>query len=326
MPLLHRRTLLAAAALALVSTLAHADFPDRPVRLVVGFPPGAGPDIVARAIGQKLGEVLKQTVVIDNRPGAGGQIGAQAVAKSAPDGYTLLLGEVGSISIAPAAYGKLPYDPAKELVGLSEVVRSDFVLVVPATSPAKSVADFTQGARAQAAKGEKANFGTFGAGTPGHFSAEVYADIAGFKVEPVHYRTTGDAVTAIIAGDVQAAFVTTAFAAAQIKGGKMRALAVTAPQRVPQLPDVPTFTEAGLPKIDISAWFAVFVPAGTPEAVQETLNRAIVAAVQSPDVKPRLQDAGFSVFGTGRADTVRMLRSEGTRWGQIVKASGFKGD
>ena len=326
MPLLHRRTCLAAAALALVSTLAHADFPDRPVRLVVGFPPGAGPDIVARAIGQKLGEVLKQTVVIDNRPGAGGQIGAQAVAKSAPDGYTLLLGEVGSISIAPAAYGKLPYDPAKELVGLSEVVRSDFVLVVPATSPARSVADFTQGARAQAAKGEKANFGTFGAGTPGHFSAEVYADIAGFKVEPVHYRTTGDAVTAIIAGDVQAAFVTTAFAAAQIKGGKMRALAVTAPQRVPQLPDVPTFTEAGLPKIDISAWFAVFVPAGTPEAVQETLNRAIVAAVQSPDVKPRLQDAGFSVFGTGRADTVRMLRSEGTRWGQIVKASGFKGD
>ena len=326
MPFLHRRTLLAAAALALVSTLAHADFPDRPVRLVVGFPPGAGPDIVARAIGQKLGEVLKQTVVIDNRPGAGGQIGAQAVAKSAPDGYTLLLGEVGSISIAPAAYGKLPYDPAKELVGLSEVVRSDFVLVVPATSPAKSVADFTQGARAQAAKGEKANFGTFGAGTPGHFSAEVYADIAGFKVEPVHYRTTGDAVTAIIAGDVQAAFVTTAFAAAQIKGGKMRALAVTAPQRVPQLPDVPTFTEAGLPKIDISAWFAVFVPAGTPEAVQETLNRAIVAAVQSPDVKPRLQEAGFSVFGTGRADTTRMLRSEGTRWALVVKASGFKGD
>ena len=326
MPLLHRRTWLAAAALALVSTLAHADFPDRPVRLVVGFPPGAGPDIVARAIGQKLGEVLKQTVVIDNRPGAGGQIGAQAVAKSAPDGYTLLLGEVGSISIAPAAYGKLPYDPAKELVGLSEVVRSDFVLVVPATSPAKSVADFTQGARAQAAKGEKANFGTFGAGTPGHFSAEVYADIAGFKVEPVHYRTTGDAVTAIIAGDVQAAFVTTAFAAAQIKGGKMRALAVTAPQRVPQLPDVPTFTEAGLPKIDISAWFAVFVPAGTPEAVQETLNRAVVAAVQSPDVKPRLQEAGFSVFGTGRADTARMLHSEGPRWAQIVKASGFKGD
>ena len=326
MSLLHRRTLLAAAALALVSTLAHADFPDRPVGLVVGFPPGAGPDIVARAIGQKLGDVLKQSVVIDNRPGAGGQIGAQAVAKSAPDGYTLLLGEVGSISIAPAAYGKLPYDPAKELVGLSEVVRSDFVLVVPATSPAKSVADFTQGARAQAAKGEKANFGTFGAGTPGHFSAEVYADIAGFKVEPVHYRTTGDAVTAIIAGDVQAAFVTTAFAAAQIKGGKMRALAVTAPQRVPQLPDVPTFTEAGLPKIDISAWFAVFVPAGTPEAVQETLNRAVVAAVQSPEVKPRLQEAGFSVFGTGRADTVRMLRSEGTRWAQIVKASGFKGD
>ena len=325
MPSLHRRTWLA-AALALASGLAQAEFPDRPLRLVVGFPPGAGPDIVARTVGQKLGEVLKQTVVIDNRAGAGGQIGAQAVAKSAPDGYTLLLGEVGSIAIAPAAYGKLPYDPAKELAGLSEVVRSDFVLVVPATSPARSVADFTQGARAQAAKGEKVNFATFGAGTPGHFGAEMYGEAAGFKVEPVHYRATGDAVTAIIAGDVQAAFVSTAFAAAQIKGGKVRALAVTAPQRLPQLPEVSTFTEAGLPKIDVTAWFAVFAPAGTPEPVQDALARAVAAAVQAPDVKARLQEAGFSVSGTGRADTVRMLREEGPRWVRIVKASGFKAD
>ncbi len=321
-----RSWIISAAALALACGLAHAEFPDRPLRLVVGFPPGAGPDVVARTVGQKLGEVLKQSVVIDNRAGAGGQIGAQAVAKSAPDGYTLLLGEVGSIAIAPAAYGKLPYDPAKELVGLSEVVRSDFVLVVPATSAAKSVADFTQAARAQAAKGEKVNFATFGAGTPGHFGAEMYGEAAGFKVEPVHYRATGDAVTAIIAGDVQAAFVSTAFAAAQIKGGKMRALAVTAPQRVPQLPEVPTFTEAGLPKIDVTAWFAIFAPAGTPEAVQEALSRAVIAAVQAPDVKPRLQEAGFSVVGSSRADTVKMLRSEGPRWARIVKASGFKGD
>ena len=326
MPSLHRRNWLAAAVLALASGLAQAEFPDRPLRLVVGFPPGAGPDVVVRTVGQRLGEILKQSVVIDNRAGAGGQIGAQAVAKSAPDGYTLLLGEVGSIAIAPAAYGKLPYDPVRELAGLSEVVRSDFVLVVPAASPAKSVADFTQAARVQAAKGEKANFATFGAGTPGQFGAEMYGEAAGFKVEPVHYRATGDAVTAIIAGDVQAAFVSTAFAAAQIKGGKMRALATTAPQRLPQLPDVPTFTEAGLPKIDVTAWFAVFAPAGTPEPVQDTLARAVAAAVQAPDVKAKLQEAGFNVLGTGRADTVRMLREEGPRWVRVVKASGFKGD
>ena len=329
MPSIPRRRSLTAAALAallLASGLARAEFPDRPLRLVVGFPPGAGPDVVARTLGQKLGEVLKQSVVIDNRAGAGGQIGAQAVAKSPPDGYTLLLGEVGSIAIAPSAWSKLPYDPAKELAGVSEVVRSDFVLVVPATSPAKSVADFTQAARAQAAKGERVNFGTFGAGTPGHFGAEMYGEAAGFKVEPVHYRATGDAVTAIIAGDVQAAFVSTAFAAAQVKGGKMRALGVTSPQRLPQLPEVPTFTEAGLPKVDVTAWFAIFVPAGTPEPLQEALGRAVVAAVQSPEVKPKLQEAGFSVVGSSRADTVRMLRAEGPRWARIVKASGFKGD
>ena len=329
MPSIPRRSGLAATALAallLASGLARAEFPDRPLRLVVGFPPGAGPDVVARTLGQKLGEVLKQSVVIDNRAGAGGQIGAQAVAKSPPDGYTLLLGEVGSIAIAPAAWSKLPYDPAKELAGLSEVVRSDFVLVVPATSPAKTVADLTQAARAQSAKGERVNFGTFGAGTPGHFGAEMYGETAGFKVEPVHYRATGDAVTAIIAGDVQAAFVSTALAVAQVKGGKMRALGVTSPQRLPQLPDVPTFAEAGLPKVDVTAWFAIFVPAGTPEPLQDALARAVVAAVQSPEVKPKLQEAGFSVIGSSRTETVRMLRAEAPRWARIVKASGFKGD
>ena len=142
----------------------------------------------------------------------------------------------------------------------------------------------------------------------------------------MHYRATGDAVTAIIAGDVQAAFVSTALAAAQIKGGKMRALATTARERSPQLPDVPTFAEAGWPKIDVSAWFAFFVPAGTPEPVQDALARAIVASVQSPDVKAKLQEAGFTVLGMPRADTARMLRSEAQRWAQVVKASGFKGD
>ncbi len=327
MPSFQRRTWLAVAAAALVLApgLARAEFPDRPLRLVVGFPPGSGPDVVARSVGQKLGEILRQSVAVDNRAGAGGQIGAQAVAKSPPDGYTLLLGEVGSIAIAPAAWSKLPYDPARELVGVSEVVRSDFVLVVPATSPAKSVAEFTQSARAQAAKGEKVNFATFGAGTPGHFGAEMYGEAAGFKVEPVHYRATGDAVTAIISGDVQAAFVSTAFAAAQVKGGRMRALGVTSAQRLPQLPEVPTFAEAGLPKIDVSAWFAVFVPAGTPEAVQDTLGRALVAAVQSPDVKPKLQEAGFGVVGSSRADTVRMVRAEAPRWAQHRQGERLQG-
>ena len=322
---LHRRAVLALAwSLSAVPGLALAQaFPDRPLKLSVGFPPGTGPDVVARLLGQKLGELVKQQVVVENKAGAGGQIAAQSVAKSAADGTNLLLGEVGSISIAPPAFSKLPYDPAKELVGISEVVRSDFLLVVPVNSPYQSVADFLKAAKARA---DKTNMATFGAGTPGHFGAEMLAEAAGFKVEPIHYRATGDAVTAIVAGDVQGAFVSTALGAAQIKGGKMRALATTAATRSPLLPEVPTFTEAGLPKIDFSAWFAIFAPAGTPAAALDALNKQIVAALQSPETKAKLVEAGFSVIGSSRADTDKMLKAEAQRWAAVVKTTGFKGD
>ncbi len=314
--------LLFAPALALAQ--APGNYPDKPVRLTVGFPPGTGPDVVARTLGNKLGELLKQGLVIDNKAGAGGQIAAQGVAKSAPDGYNLLLGEVGSISIAPAAYTRLPYEPAKELAPIAEVVRADFVLVVPTASPARDVKGFVDAAKARGA--DRSNFATFGAGTPGHFGAELFADMAGFKIEPVHYRATGDAITALIAGDVQAAFVSTALAVPQVKAGKVRALATTAAARSPLLPDVPTFAEAGWPKLDFTAWFALFAPAGTPPAVLDLLNRQAVAAVQSPEVKARLQEAGFTVLGTSRADTERMLKAETQRWAEVVKATGFKAD
>ena len=318
-------TLASATAAALpVTALAQAGpYPDRQVRLIVGFPAGTGPDVVARTVGQKLGELLRQPVVVDNRAGAGGQIGAQAVAKAAPDGHTLLLGEVGSISIAPASYTKLSYDPARELVAESELVRSDFILVVPPDSPYRSVKELVAGARA---KGERVNFGTFGAGTPGHFGAEVFAAEAGLKIEPVHYRATGDAITALVAGDVQAAFVTTALAAPQIKGGKLRALATTGAARSALLPEVATMAEAGFPKVDFSAWFALMAPAGTPTATLDALGQAAVATLQAPEVRRVLQEAGFTLAGTGRADSERMVRSEATRWAGVVKATGFKAD
>jgi tripartite-type tricarboxylate transporter receptor subunit TctC len=317
-----KRTFLATLMSLPLAALAQA-YPDKPLRLTVGFPPGTGPDVVARTVGQKLGELLKHNVVIDNRAGAGGQIAAQSVAKSPADGYTLLLGEVGSISIAPAAYSKLPYDPLKELVPISELVRADFVLVVPNQSAARDVKGFIEAAAARAGR---SNFATFGAGTPGHFGAEVFAEAAGFKIEPVHYRATGDAVTALISGDVQAAFISTALAAPQVKAGKMRALATTAPQRSAQLPDVPTFTEAGWPKVDFSAWFALFAPAGTPAAVLDTLSRQTMAAMRSPEVVATLQGAGFTVLGGSRADSERMLKAEAQRWAAVVKATGFKAD
>jgi tripartite-type tricarboxylate transporter receptor subunit TctC len=235
----------------------------------------------------------------------------------------LLLGEVGSIAIAPAAFSKLTYTPSKELAGISEVARVDFLLAVPANSPFQSVADFVKAARVQQ---HKVNFGTFGAGTSGHFGAELFGEAGGFKVEPVHYRATGDAVTAILAGDVAAAFVSTALGVAQIKGGKMRALATTAPQRSSLLPEVPTMAEAGYPKIDISAWFALMAPQGTPATILEQLARESVKAVQAEETKAKIVDAGFSIVGSSRDATDQMLKAETARWATVVKASGFRGD
>ncbi len=311
-------------ALSVLSVGAGAQtYPDKPVRLVVGYAPGTAPDVLARLLAGKLGEALKQQVVVDNKAGAGGQIAAANVAKSPADGYSLLLGEVGSIAIAPAAFSKLPYDTTKELIGITEVGKVDFLLAVPVKLPHKTVADFI---RAYKGSSERVNFGTFGAGTSGHFGAEMFGEAAGFKVEAIHYRATGDAVTAIVNGDVSGAFVSTALGAAQIKGGKMKALATTAPQRSALLPDVPTFAEAGLPKLDFSAWFAVMAPAGTPAPIMDTVSKAALLALQSAELRQKITEAGFSVSGTTRADTERMLRSEHQRWATIVKASGFKGD
>jgi tripartite-type tricarboxylate transporter receptor subunit TctC len=310
--------------IALLPTAVFAQaFPDHLVKLVVGFPAGTGPDVVARTLGLKLQDNLKQAVVIDNRAGAGGQIGALAVAKASADGYTLLLAEVGSISIAPAAYSKLPYDPARELTPVAEVVRSDFVLVVPPNSPVRDVKAFVAAAKSRP---DRVNFGTFGAGTPGHFGAEMFGELAGFKIEPIHYRATGDAITALVAGDVHGAFVTTALAAPQIKAGKVRALATTAQARSPLLPEVPTFAESGLPQVDFSAWFALMAPAETPAATLDLLNRATLDALQSAQVRKTLEEAGFTITGTSRADAARMTKSEAVRWASAVKASGFKAD
>lgn len=312
-----------ALAYALPGLALAQTYPSRSVRLSVGFAPGTGPDVVTRLLGQKLSELMRQPVVIDNRAGAGGQIAAQAVAKSTADGYNLLIADVSAISIAPAAFSKLAYDPLRELTPVSEVVRTDFILVVPANSSAKTYADFVKLA---VTNKDRVNFGTFGAGTPGHFGAEMLAEQGHFKIEPVHFRATGDAVTALIAGDVHASLMSTALASAQIKGGKMRALATTAPTRSAMLPDVPTFRESGYPNADFSAWFCLFVPADTPEAIMATLNTQVLAALQDPDLRRRLEEAGFSIIGTSAEAAKRMIATDTARWKKVVTATGFRGD
>ncbi len=304
-----------------LATIASAAFPDHAVRLMVGFPPGTGPDIVARVIGEQLAQSLAQSVVVENKAGAGGQIAAAAASHAAPDGYTILLGEVGSISISPETTSGLTYKPLKDFAPISEAVRANFVLVVPSSSPYKSLKEFIA-----AAKDSKQHFNiaTFGAGTPGHFGAEMLADEGGFSIEPVHYRTTGDAVSAIVAGQVQGAFITTAMAGPQITSGKMRGLAITGAQRSKILPDLPTFIESGMPATDFGAWFAFLAPAATPDAVLDTLNASIVKALASEKVRTTLEGNGFVIVGSSRQQMTDLLISEQKRWAAVVKKTGFR--
>ena len=300
-----------------------AAWPERPLRLLLGFPPGTAADLIARALAQELTRAEGWTVVVDNRPGAGGQIATQAVAKSPADGCTLLLGELGSIAIAPAAFGKLPYDPARELLPLATLAASDFVFLVPASLSATSVADYVAALRARP---DKALFSTLGAGSPVHFGGELFAAAAGFAVEPVHFRSAADATAALAAGDVQGGFASVAVAKMLVATGRIRALATTAAQRSPLLPQVPTFAESGYPTVAFTSWFALFAPTGTPEAAQQALSRAFLAALKTPELQGRLGDNGLLPLG-GTIHTARALvAAETERWARVVRASGFKGD
>ncbi len=316
------RRLLSCALLSLaLPAIALAQYPSQPVRLIVGFPPGTGPDIVARLLGQELSSTLGQNVVVENRAGAGGQIAAQAVARAQPDGHTLLLGEIGSLSIAPAAFDSLNYDPLKDFAPVTEAVRADFVLVVPTDSPHKTVEEFIEAAKA---KKERVNFATFGAATPGHFGAELFAQHAGFEIEPIHYRSTGDAVTALISGDAEAGFLTTAMASQQVAGGKMRALATTGTKRADTFPDYPTLVEVGLPDVVFSAWVSIMAPAGTPKDTVDAIQQAVAKALENPQVQSKLDDLGFAVIASTADEMDQLMQSEIARWTHIVKETGFE--
>lgn len=317
------RKLASVACLAMACGTAAAAFPDQAIRLNVGFPAGTGPDVVARTVGDQLSKELGQSVVVENKAGAGGQIAAHSVAQASADGYTILLGEVGSMSITPETTSKLSYAPLKDFDPITEAVRVNFVLVTPPDSPYKTLKDFIEAARTSK---ESFNIATFGAGTPGHFGAEMLAEAAGFKIVPVHYRSTGDAVSAIIGGQVQGAFITTAMASTQVSGGKMGALAITGEQRSNILPSVPTFNESGLPDVNFGAWFAFFAPDGTPGNVLDTLHGGIVKSLQAPNVQKVLQDAGFVIVGSSREETAKLMVEEQKRWSAVVKKTGFKID
>jgi tripartite-type tricarboxylate transporter receptor subunit TctC len=325
---LNRRhaALLASIALALpLAAQAQAPaYPTKPVRIIVGFPAGTGPDIVARLLAQKLSEGWgNAAVVVDNKPGAAGLIAASEAARAAPDGYTLMLGETGQLSIAPSSYNKLPYDPAKDFIPVSQVVTADFVLLVnPQKVPAKTVKEFVDWTRQQ-----KGLFmATFGAGTPGHFGAYMFGEAINVKPEAVHYKSTGDAMTGIFGGDVSGVFASVGLAAPNVKSGKLVALASTGGQRTAALPEVPTFKEQGYNSLEFNSWFGIVAPAKTPPEIIAKLNADIVRAMRSPDGQKKMEDAGFRVTGTSQQDFAKTIAADTVTWGKAVAATGFKAD
>ncbi len=323
-----RHTLSALAAITCLTAAAPAAwaqaYPAKPVRIIVGFAAGTGPDIVARQLASELSKLWGgQGVIVDNKPGAGGLIAAQEAARAAPDGYTLMLGETGQLSIAPSSYNKLPYDPAKDFIPVSQVVSSDFALLVnPQKVPSRNVKDFVEWTKTQ-----KGLFmATFGAGTPGHFGAFMFGEAIKIKPEAVHYKSTADALGGLFGGDVQAVFASIGLAAPNVKGGKLVALGTTGPTRAGALPDVPTIKEQGFPTLEFTSWFGIVAPARTPADIVAKLNADIVKAVASPEGKAKLEELGFRVTGTSRDQFARIIAADTVTWGKAVAATGFKAD
>ena len=321
---LSRRLVLCLAAMAPLAVYSQAAYPDKPVRIIVGFPAGTGPDIVARLLAQKLSEGWGNLgVIVDNKPGAAGLIAASEAARAAPDGYTLMLGETGQLSIAPSSYSKLPYDPAKDFVPVSQVVTSDFMLLVnPQKVPARNVKDFVDWSRKQ----NGLFMATFGAGTPGHFGAFMFGDAVRLKPEAVHYKSTGDAMSGIFGGDVQGVFASAGLSAPHVRSGKLVALASTGARRTPVLPEVPTFKEQGYANLEFNSWFGIVAPARTPPDVVAKLNADIVRAMRSPDGRKKMEEAGFQVTATTQQEFARLIAADTAAWGKAVAATGFKAD
>jgi tripartite-type tricarboxylate transporter receptor subunit TctC len=318
-----RRAALASAALSLVALAPRAraqGFPERPVRLVLGFPPGTAPDVVARLLAEALREVWPAGVVVDNRAGAGGHIAAPEVARAAPDGTTLLLGELGTLAMAPSTHARLNFDPARDFAPIGEVASIGFGFVVPAALPVTDMAGYTAWARSQ----PQVFMGTFGAGTPGHFGAAILANELRISAEPVHFRSTGEAMTAILGGNVQGMFGSVALVAPHVQAGRLKALAVTTAEPAPQLPGVPTVGQLGLAGLGFVSWFGVVAPAATPEAVQAEIEAGLRRALANPTLRARLQEAGFRVGEGGRAAFAAQIRAETARWAEVVRATGFR--
>ncbi|MCX7138167.1 MAG: tripartite tricarboxylate transporter substrate binding protein [Proteobacteria bacterium] len=317
------RVLLALAACLLTAPAWGQAYPNKPLKMILPFPAGGPTDIVARAMGQGLAEALGHNVVIDNRPGGGGLIGATLAAKAPGDGYTLLLGGITTFGVAPSVHKNLAFDPVKDFLPVTMATRQPILLMMHPSLPVKSVREFI--ALAKARPGE-INYASSGPGGSGHMAGELFRLVTGVNLVHIPYKGAPPALNELIAGQVQVMFGTILASAPHIRSGRVRAIAITGPQRSTALPEVMTFSEAGLPTYDASSWNGVLVPAGTPRAVVDRLNAEIVRILKSPNVLERLAQDGALPAPTTPEEFAAFMKAEIAKWAKVVQAANIRID
>ncbi|TFY98649.1 Bug family tripartite tricarboxylate transporter substrate binding protein [Ramlibacter rhizophilus] len=320
---MQRRTFLltSAAAMAHGSVLAQsAAWPSRPVRLLIGYPPGGSTDVAGRLLAEQLGRRLGQQVIVENRPGAGGTVAASAVARAEPDGYTLMLAASPEVSIAPITMKAMPYDPVKDLQPITLVGQVPFVLVVNPSVPANTLSEFIAHAKANPGK---LNYSSFGNNTSNHLAGEFFKSVSGVQATHIPYKGSGPSITDLIGGQVQYTFDTPPAVLEHVRAGKLRGLAVAARERLDGAPQVPTFAEAGLPAFSGGTWFGLFAPAKTPSAVVDRLNKETVAALNSPELKKAFSDRGIIASPQAPDEFGRFVQGEVGKWKDLAAKVGI---
>jgi tripartite-type tricarboxylate transporter receptor subunit TctC len=298
-------------------------YPNKPVKLVIPYPPGGGTDTIARPLAQRLTENLGQQIVVENRGGAGGNIGMEAVARAAPDGYTIVIALTAQLAVNPSLYKKLPYDPVKDFAPITLFADGPYLLVVHPSLPVRSVKELVALARARP---NEITVGSSGNGSGGHLAAELLMSMTGIKMLHVPYKGGGPALTALLSGEIQVLFSTYASGRGHIESGRIRALAVSTAKRPAVLPDLPTIAEAGVPGYDSGVWYALLAPAGTPRDIVAKLNTEIVRVLNEPQYHKMLVNAAITPIGSTPDELARHIRKEIVKWAKVVKESGARID
>jgi len=311
------------AAGTLAAATASAAYPERPIRMIALNPPGGVSDTCARTVGENLTDRWGQQVVVDNRVGASGIIGSEIVARAEPDGYTLLLGFIGNLSINPGLFKKLPYDPQKSFAPVSLVARSPIVVAVNPSLPAKSIPELVALAKAQP---KKIAYSSSGNGNGNHLATELFSTMAGIDLLHVPFRGGPPGLTAVIRGETQLMLGNAVFTVPQVKAGRVRAIAVTTDKRLPLLPGVPTVAESGYPDFVVTTWFGILAPAGTPPAIVRKLNAAIVNILNDARVQQRLDRAGLIPAPSTPGEFAALIKTETARWGKVIQRTGASVD